>query len=117
MIDRVTLERIALLREMVAEYERALETAESQLDHLAVERTVLQFCVEFLREHGQSDECRELLWEIRATARRVNALDNTLIPRLREELRYIRAVLEEREREDVFRLKRVKRVLARNRPG
>ncbi len=54
--------------------------------------------------------------EIRATSRRVNALDNTLIPRLREELRYIRMALEEREREDVFRLKRVKRVLAARRP-
>ncbi len=52
--------------------------------------------------------------EIRATARRVNALDNTLIPRLREEMRYIRTVLEEREREDAFRLKRVKQVLAQH---
>jgi len=51
--------------------------------------------------------------EIRATARRVNALDNTLIPRLRQEMRYISTVLEEREREDIFRLKRVKKVLAR----
>lgn len=51
---------------------------------------------------------------ISSTSRRVNALDNTLIPRLSTEVRYISTVLEEREREDVFRLKRVKRILARS---
>jgi V/A-type H+-transporting ATPase subunit D len=55
---------------------------------------------------------RRLGDEIRATSRRVNALENTVIPRLEAEMRYIGGVLEEREREDVFRLKRVKRAIA-----
>ena len=46
--------------------------------------------------------------EIRATSRRINALDEHLLPRLREDVRSIARVLEEREREDVFRLKRIK---------
>ena len=50
--------------------------------------------------------------EIRKTTRRVNALEQILIPRLREEIQQIAAKLEERAREDVFRLKRVKKKLA-----
>jgi V/A-type H+-transporting ATPase subunit D len=46
--------------------------------------------------------------EIDRTTRRVNALDNVLIPCLETERNYIQMVLEEREREDLFRLKRVK---------
>lgn len=47
--------------------------------------------------------------EIKKTSRRVNALEQRLIPRLHSEKRYIQQVLEEREREDVFRLKRIKK--------
>ena len=53
--------------------------------------------------------------EIRSTSRRVNALDNRLIPELRLEIKVIGQRLEEREREDSFRLKRVKSVLTRAR--
>jgi len=47
--------------------------------------------------------------EIKKTSRRVNALEQRLIPRLTAEKRYIQQILEEREREDVFRLKRIKK--------
>jgi V/A-type H+-transporting ATPase subunit D len=47
--------------------------------------------------------------EIRKTTRRVNALEQRLLPGLREQVRYIRGVLDQREREDIFRLKRLKR--------
>lgn len=46
--------------------------------------------------------------EIRKTSRRVNALEQILIPNLTREMRFIRDTLEERAREDVFRLKRLK---------
>jgi V/A-type H+-transporting ATPase subunit D len=51
---------------------------------------------------------RRLAEEIGHTTRRVNALDNVLIPHLEAQRNYIQMVLEEREREDLFRLKRVK---------
>ncbi len=46
--------------------------------------------------------------EIRKTSRRVNALEQILIPNLTREMRFIRDTLEERTREDTFRLKRLK---------
>lgn len=46
--------------------------------------------------------------EIKKTTRRVNALEQVVIPRLVGEIRFITAVLEQRAREDVFRLKRIK---------
>lgn len=55
---------------------------------------------------------RRLATEIGATMRRVNALDHVLIPALEDEYRRVRAVLDEREREDQFRLRRVKAALA-----
>ncbi len=56
---------------------------------------------------------RRLAEEIGRTTRRVNALDNLLIPHLEAQRNYIQMVLEEREREDLFRLKRVKLKLER----
>jgi len=56
---------------------------------------------------------RRLAEEIQRTSRRVNALENILIPRLSAQRDYIQMVLEEREREDIFRLKRVKQTLER----
>ncbi|MGR3310080.1 MAG: V-type ATP synthase subunit D [Candidatus Brocadiales bacterium] len=46
--------------------------------------------------------------EIRKTSRRVNALEQILIPNLTREMRFIRDTLEERAREDTFRLKHLK---------
>jgi V/A-type H+-transporting ATPase subunit D len=56
---------------------------------------------------------QRLAEETQRTSRRVNALKHILIPRLRAECRSIRMVLDERERADHFRLKRVKRALQR----
>ncbi len=52
---------------------------------------------------------RRLADEIRKTTRRVNALEQRLLPGLQEQVRYIRGVLDQREREDIFRLKRLKK--------
>ena len=53
--------------------------------------------------------------EIQRTSRRLNALDNLLIPRLEAERDYIQSTLDEHERSDHFRLKLVKRSLERRR--
>jgi V/A-type H+-transporting ATPase subunit D len=50
---------------------------------------------------------------IRKTSRRVNALEQRLLPSLREQISFIRDTLDQREREDTFRLKRLKRKKSR----
>jgi V/A-type H+-transporting ATPase subunit D len=47
--------------------------------------------------------------EIQKTNRRVNALEQITVPALREQVAYIRMTLDERAREDLFRLKKVKK--------
>ena len=51
---------------------------------------------------------RRLAREVRRTSTRVNALQTRVIPDLERETRVIALALEQREREDRFRLKRVK---------
>ncbi len=46
--------------------------------------------------------------EIKKTARRVNALEQAVIPGIRSQIRYIQQVLDQQEQEDIFRLKRIK---------
>lgn len=47
--------------------------------------------------------------EINKTNRRVNALEQVTVPGLREQVAYISQTLDERAREDLFRLKKVKK--------
>lgn len=53
---------------------------------------------------------QRLAREIRRTQRRVNALQNVLIPRYEAIVAQVEAALEEKEREDLFRAKAVKRL-------
>lgn len=56
---------------------------------------------------------RTIVWrlaeEVKKTQRRVNALDKMIIPQAKETKLYIESVLEERERENVFVLKALKK--------
>ncbi len=56
---------------------------------------------------------RRLGAEIQMNRRRVNALEQILIPELKSQAKYIKSAIEEREREDLFRLKKVKSILER----
>lgn len=56
-----------------------------------------------------------LATEIRRTSRRLNALEHLLIPRLQADRDFIQLALDERERDDHFRLKLTKRILKRKR--
>jgi V/A-type H+-transporting ATPase subunit D len=51
--------------------------------------------------------------EIQKTNRRVNALEQITVPQLHEQVAYIRMTLDERAREDLFRLKKVKKKIER----
>lgn len=46
--------------------------------------------------------------EVKKVSRRINALEEYLLPKLRGQLAQIASVLDEREREDTFRLKKIK---------
>lgn len=50
----------------------------------------------------------KLSLEIKKTQKSANALDKIQIPRLKEEIKYIQDTIEEKEREEFFRLKKVK---------
>jgi len=60
---------------------------------------------------------RRLGHEIQMNRRRVNALEQILIPELKRQAKYIKITIEEREREDLFRLKKVKKILNRKKRG
>ncbi|GGL49065.1 V-type ATP synthase subunit D [Halocalculus aciditolerans] len=51
---------------------------------------------------------KKLLREIERTKRRVNALEHKVLPELYESQEYIEQKLEEQEREEIFRMKKVK---------
>jgi len=74
----------------------AAESAESMLEQL-VRCAPIERNIQLLGE------------EIKKTNRRINALNEYLLPKLRGEVRTIARVLEEREREDTFRLKKIKK--------
>ena len=60
---------------------------------------------------GLEGVIKSLSIEIEKTKRRVNVLENTLIPKLYATRKYIEMQLEEREREDFFRRKRIKNIM------
>lgn len=61
-----------------------------------------------LRTASQEIRLKRLGEEIRKVSRRINALEQTIIPSFSSQIRSIQEVLQEREREDLFRLKHIK---------
>jgi len=71
---------------------------------------LLEHLIRYASVQAKSDR---ITLEINRTRRRVNALDHLIIPRLVKTQKYIEFRLEEREREDLFRRKRVKQLINR----
>lgn len=66
---------------------------------------VLDFILKMVSEENR---LKRLGDEIKKVNRRINALNERILPELKGQVKYIRSALEEREREDIFRLKRLK---------
>jgi V/A-type H+-transporting ATPase subunit D len=95
---------------------KAREPANREYSSIATsartDETVLSFEValeDIIRVAPKLHKLGRLAEEIRKTTRRVNALEQRLLPTLEQQVRYIMGVLDQREREDIFRLKRIKR--------
>ena len=58
---------------------------------------------------------RLLVEELRKTQRLINSIDNYILPFYNRSVKYIRQILEDRQREEFFRLKIIRRVLERRR--
>jgi V/A-type H+-transporting ATPase subunit D len=78
---------------------------------VALDEAALRFRV-VLEKIPELAEVMTKVWrlarELRKTQRRVNALEYVFIPEYEETVAFIESALEEREREELFRLKRVK---------
>ncbi len=95
-VVRLPRERNVGLMDISSYVLESAESAESMLEQL-VRCAPIERNIQLLGE------------EIKKTNRRINALNEYLLPKLRGEVRTIARVLEEREREDTFRLKKIKK--------
>ncbi|MGQ9735696.1 MAG: V-type ATP synthase subunit D [Thermaceae bacterium] len=75
---------------------------------LEAQQAFRRYAEALLRVANTEIRLRKIGEEIRKTTRRVNALEQVVIPGIRGQIRFIQQVLEQREREDIFRLKRIK---------
>ena len=110
--------------------ERTVTVGGMQFDTIDVELPQKQLFYSFLGTYANTDavivkfldllslltqmaSIRTIVWrlaeEVKRTQRRVNALDKMIIPQATETIKYIEGVLEERERENVFVLKALKK--------
>lgn len=58
---------------------------------------------------------RSLVAELRKTQRLINSIDNYVLPFYNSSIKYIRQILEDRQREEFVRLKTIRRILQRRR--
>jgi len=81
---------------------------------LAAQAAFRKLSQALLRVANTESRLRRIGEEIKKTARRVNALEQTVIPGIESQIHYIQQVLDQQEQEDIFRLKRIKsKVIAR----
>ncbi len=102
-VERKTVSRSALTRGY------SITGVSSRIDEVA-ERFEVEVST-IIEIAAVETKLRRLGAEIQKTRRRVNALDYVVIPNLAEQVKFIQMALDERAREDLFRLKKVKKAL------
>ena len=80
----------------------------------ATRRQIRQLLPLLVRVAELEVSCRRLATELQKTQRKVNALENVFIPEYRDTIHFIESSLEEKEREALFQMKRLK---SRREPG
>jgi V/A-type H+-transporting ATPase subunit D len=82
---------------------------------LAAQAAFRKLSEALLRVANTESRLRRIGEEIKKTARRVNALEQAVIPGIQSQIYYIQQVLDQQEQEDIFRLKRIKgKMIARS---
>ncbi len=101
---------------LFAEWPRGITTSPSGVGGrtIAAQAAFRKLAQALLRVANTELRLRRIGEEIKKTSRRVNALEQMVIPGIRFQIRYIQQVLDQQEQDDIFRLKRIKsRVIAR----
>ena len=75
---------------------------------LAAQAAFRRLSETLMRVANTESRLRRIGEEIKRTARRVNALEQAVIPGIQSQIHYIQQVLDQQEQEDIFRLKRIK---------
>ncbi|NWF94725.1 MAG: V-type ATP synthase subunit D [Candidatus Thorarchaeota archaeon] len=97
------------IRQRFPELPYSLVDSSSQLDSMSSKFAAALKAIARLAEIEST--VRRLALEIERTKRRVSALESVVIPRLEATAQFIKLALEEREREDFYRIKLVKQQL------
>jgi V/A-type H+-transporting ATPase subunit D len=75
---------------------------------IATQAAFQDLCSVLIQVANTEARLRRIAEEIKKTARRVNALQQAVIPGIRAQIRFIQQALDQQEQEDIFRLKRIK---------
>jgi V/A-type H+-transporting ATPase subunit D len=104
-VPKVQTEAITIPREPIYGYLNTSARLDEATDRF---QEVLQKVLKLAEIEGSIEQ---LAKEIEKTKRRVNALEHIFIPRLKATQKYIEMQLQEREREDFFRRKHIKKLM------
>ncbi len=103
MIDQIVLDRVRLVREMIAEYEEEIDRERSRLEMLRVEWAKAKFAAEELEEQGRADEARKARLEEHELQHRIEDAE-AQIDRMEELLSVFRRKLLEVQRMETERV-------------